>query len=94
MNNDLIGTEILTNCGTSEFPKYVLMRLVSKESCLEYENKMFFYHSELPDIEVYVGDVHGDIASIISKNPVLPDNFPNAIRVDSYTEVKISGWNN
>jgi hypothetical protein len=69
------------------------MKLVSKESCVPYEKKMFFYHDELPDVEVYIGDVRGDIASIISKNPVLSDNFPNAIKIGLHTEVKISGWN-
>jgi hypothetical protein len=93
MNNNPIGTEVLINCGTTSFPEYILMKLVSKESCATHENKMFFYHDELPNVEVYIGDVRGDIASIISKNPVPSDNFPNAIKVGLHTEVKILGWN-
>ena len=71
--------------------QYYLQKFVNVETILEHK-ELFFELPEVPGVEVYVGDIRGDIAMIISRNLVDPKQFPKAIEVELATEVRIKGW--
>jgi hypothetical protein len=88
-----IGTTILVNCHDMGEDYFILQKLVDVKSIEGFPRNGFFVHPETLNYPVYVGDVRGSVASLISKDNVNPDDFPNAVRFGAYTEIKILGWN-
>jgi hypothetical protein len=83
--------EVYRNDGCHEFRMYVLFKFVSADTVEPYKNEVFFEHPEVPEVNVYVGSIEGDVATLISENPVDPSKFPNAKRIPMGVIVKVSG---
>lgn len=88
-----IGTTILANCHDMGEDYFILQKLVDAKSIEGFLRDEYFIHPETLDYPVYIGEIRNGIASLISKNNVNPNDFPNAIRVGAKTTVKIKGWN-
>lgn len=88
-----IGVTVLTNCHGMGRDYFVLQKLVDAKSIEGFPRAGFFIHPETLGYEVYIGDVRNGVASLISRNNVNPNDFPNAIRVGAKTTIIIQGWN-
>ncbi len=88
-----IGTTILANCHDMGEDYFILQKLVDAKSIEGFLRDGFFVHPETLDYPVYIGEIRNGIASLISKNNVNPNDFPNAIRVGAKTTVILQGWN-
>ena len=88
-----IGTTILVNCYEEGEDYFVLQKLVDVKSIEARPREGFFIHPETLGYPVYIGDIRNGVASLISRNNVNPNDFPNAIRVGAKTTVIIQGWN-
>lgn len=72
---------------------FILQKLVDVKSIEGFPRNGFFVHPETLDYPVYIGEMRNGVASLISKNSVNPNDFPNAIQVGAKTTVIIKGWN-
>ena len=83
--------EVYRNDGCHKFRKYILVKFVSADTVEPYKNELFFEHPEVPGVDVYVGNIEENVATLISKNPVDPSKFPNAQRISMWASVKVNG---
>jgi len=87
-----IGVTVLTNCHGMGRDYFILMKLVDAKSIDGFPRNGFFIHPETGRYEVYIGDVRNGVASLISKNNVDQNDFPNAIRINHHTNLIIQEW--
>ena len=87
-----IGETVLANCPGMGRDYFILKKLVDAKSIDGFPRNGFFIHPETGRYEVYIGEVRNGVASLISKNNVDPNDFPNAVRIGYHTNLIIQGW--